>query len=160
MFGKFAHRGPEVMALVVGEVVCAVRSYPWRRRNRAYAAGVLLDAKHALWHGELTPIDPHRPGGADLVDPAVLAQARAGHAVETAEVRLVDLLLWAVESGAISSRAAQLLLDTEHAASYGTGGRIAAAKAAGIPERTFCRHRKNTIAAMTTIAADYLAAMA
>jgi len=161
MVQRLDHRGPDVMALVIGEVTCVIRSYPWRRRTRYYAAGVLLDAKHALWYGELTPVnDARRPVAAILVDPADLQRATTDQAAGPSEIELVDVLLWAVSSGAVTAEAAQLLIDTEHGYACGAGSRTAIAAAAGIPERTFRRRRQRTLAALASVASDYLAAVA
>lgn len=161
MAQRLGHRGPQVMALVVGEVTCVIRSYPWRRRTRSYAAGVLLDAKHALWYGELTPVDdPRRPAAAILIDPADLQRSSAHRPVESVEIELMDVLLWAASSGVITVGEAQLLIDTEHGRAYGAGTRAAVAAAAGIPERTFRRKRQQTLAALADAASDYVAAVA
>ena len=161
MAQRLGHRGPQVMALVVGEVTCVIRSYPWRRRTRSYAAGVLLDAKHALWHGELTPVDdPRRPAAAILIDPADLQLSIAQRPAEAAEIELVDLLLWAASSGTITVQEAQLLIDTAHVRAHGAGTRAAVAAAAGIPERTFRRRRQRTLAALAAAAPEYSAAVA
>src|SRR6478609_1492678 len=71
---KLTHCSEHPMEMVVGELACQIRLYPWRRRTRAYAAGLLLDTKHALWHGELRPPgDGRSPREAQLVDPSTWA---------------------------------------------------------------------------------------
>ncbi len=75
--GRLHHRGPEVLALVVGEAACVIRSFPWQRINRGCAARILLDVKHNLWYGELAPLDDAtNPAAALLVDPADLTRRR------------------------------------------------------------------------------------
>lgn len=161
MAGRLAHRGPDVLALVVGEVTCGIRSYPWKRRTRSYAAGVLLDAKHVLWYGELAPLDDARnPAAAILIDPADLARATAERPARPAEIELLDVLLWAAASGAISVEDAQLLIDTGSGRSCGAGTGTSAALAAGIPERTSRRRRQRTLTTLARVASDYLAAVA
>jgi hypothetical protein len=46
--GRLADQAGDVLALVVGELTAQIRSFPWRRRTRAYAANLLLDTKAAL----------------------------------------------------------------------------------------------------------------
>ena len=158
---RLRHRGPEVLALIVGEAACVIRAYPWQRRTRAYAAGILLDVKHNLWYGELAPLgDATKPAAAVLFNPADLTRKQANQCTETPEVELVDLLLWAARSGAISVEDAQLLLDCELGRCYGAGTRAAVAMAAGMSDRTFHRRRQRTIAALVRVAPEYQQAVA
>ena len=69
---KLAHLSDNILPIVVGELTCRIRRYPWQRRTRAYAKNLLLDTKQALLRGELRAglpdqpivvlVDPHDPG--------------------------------------------------------------------------------------------------
>jgi hypothetical protein len=162
MAGKFAHRGPDVMALVVGEVTCQIRTYPWRRRREGFAAGLLLDAKHVLWRSELAPAcAATRPYDAMLLDPADFHNdPRWALHTATEDVELVDILLWAAAAGTVSMEDLQLLLDVENRRSYGTQSRLQVAAEHGINERTLRRRRSRTLAALRDAARECLAAAA
>lgn len=160
--GKFAHRGPDVMALVVGEVTCQIRAYPWRRRRAGFSAGVLLDAKHVLWRSELAPAcAATRPYDAMLVDPAELQHdTRFVQKPPTAEIELIDVLLWAAAAGTVSTEDVRLLLDVEERRSYGARSRSDVAAEHGIHERTLRRRRTRTLTALRDAARDYMASAA
>jgi hypothetical protein len=86
--GRLADQAGDVVALVVGELTAQIRSFPWRRRTRAYAANLLLDTKAALWR----ELRPHRtrtfPGAGEvLVDPTDAWQVAGPAAAASASRR-------------------------------------------------------------------------
>ena len=58
---KLRHLSDDIVAVVVGELTCQIRRYPWRRRTRAHASNLLLNTKQALLRGELRPGLPDQP---------------------------------------------------------------------------------------------------
>ena len=58
---KLAHLSDTIVTVVVGELTCQIRRYPWRRRTRAHAINLLLNTKQALLRGELRAGHPASP---------------------------------------------------------------------------------------------------
>lgn len=158
--GRLRHRGPDVLALVVGELTCQIRRFPWRS-TRPYGARLLLDTKHALWHGELRPlVDGRRPHEAFLVDPALWLEQPTPASEADEGVTLVDLLVWAAASGVASVEDLRLLVEFEQLRGYGNQARERVAAAWGINERTLRRRRERTLSSLRAAAAEYLAVAA
>lgn len=157
----------DMLALVVGELAAQIRSFPWRRRTRAYAANLLLDTKAALLR-ELRPARSRaRHSGQDLlVDPldtwrvkTLLDAAVPGP--EDDEIRLVDVLVWAARRG-IAPPEDLALLD-ELARRRDQPARRSQRQLADhrqINERTLRRRRDRTLAALHAARHDYLLAVA
>ncbi len=156
---RFSHRGPDVLALVVGELTCQIRSFPWRT-SRPYPGRLLLDTKHALWNGELRPIvDGRRPYEAFLVDPLEWGD-RFTPRPEAEDVDLVDLLSWAASSGVVEVEDLRLLVALEEQRGYGNQARQTVADEWGINERTVRRRRDRALAKLRAATGDYLAIVA
>ena len=51
---KLAHLSDNILALVVGELTCRIRRYPWQRRTRAHARNLLLDLEQRRGYGTAT----------------------------------------------------------------------------------------------------------
>lgn len=170
---ELADLHPTVLQLLLGELTVAVRSHGavgprgGGRRDRAYAAHLLRGARRAV----LRELRPHctqkRPHDSDiLIDPldvarnrAVFDRAIAGHAHdEDGELDLVDVLLWAQQSGVAAARDLQVLLAAEaardrHADADGQG---AIAAELGIHASTLRRRRERALAALRASHRDYL----
>lgn len=156
---RFRHRGPEVMALVVGELICQIRTFSWRT-SRAYPGRLLLDTKHALWNGELRPlVNGRAPHEALLIDPWQWHQ-RVTPPAETDDVDLVDVLAWAATSGVVPVDDLRLLVALEQHRGYGNQARQTVADEWGINERTVRRRRDRALAKLRAAAGDYLATVA
>jgi len=157
--GKFAHRTDNAVAMVVAELTCQIRSFPWRRRTKAIAAGLLLDTKHALWHGEFRPVEDGRANEAVLVDPARWAEL-LGEPVDRAapEPELVDLLVWASARGISDAGAVAVMLELIR--DDGGNAQQRAAAALGLSVKTVRRRRDRAVAALQAATGDYLAAVA
>jgi hypothetical protein len=152
---------PDIVAVVVGELACQIRRYPWRRRPRAVAANLRAETRRAVL-AELRPRSRRHPDRGEFLtvdgDVTRLVQATAWD--EREDLDVADLLQWAVRSGVDSADVA-LLVATEcrrdlrerRADHY-----IAAAH--GITTRTLYRRRHRTLTALRNIAPQYLAAVA
>ena len=157
----------DVLTLVVGELTVQIRTFPWRRRTRAYAASLLRDTKAAL----LRELLPHRtrsqPHAREvLVDPTdrrqvdALLDAPADGPDNVDDLTLVDLLVWAARTGVVGSDDAALLLQVERTREGGGDAQLRVARAWRINERTLRRRRERTLAALQQARAGYLAACA
>lgn len=169
--GALAARLPDlagdVLALVVGELTVQIRTFPWRRRTRAYAASLLLDTKAVLLRELLPHRTRARPHAREvLVDPTDPRQAGALLDAPTAgpdtadDVTLVDLLAWACGTGVVGSDDAALLLELERTRECGGNAQVRVAQAWHINERTLRRRRERTLAALQQASSGYLAACA
>jgi hypothetical protein len=161
---QLAYRCADGLAVVVAELTCQIRAFPWRRRTRAYAANLLADTKHQLWVGELRPPGTgHHPAEARPVDPLTwpelkLRPASLGGGAEQSQLELVDLLVWAAGAGV--APAGDLALLWDRVAGAGMSGHAQLAADLGVDERTLRRRRRRTIAALRDSSSAYLAAVA
>lgn len=157
--GKFAHRTDQALPMVVAELTCQIRSFPWRRRTRAIAAGLLLDTKHALWHGEFRPVEDGRANDAVLIDPTRWVELLGEpDACAAPEIELVDVLVWAAGRGI--NDAGEVAVVFELMREGGGNAAHRAAAALGLSVRTVRRRRDRAVAALQAAAGDYLAAVA
>ena len=163
---KVAHRCEDSLQMVVGELACQIRTFPWQRRTRAYAANLLLDTKHALWVGELRPVgNGSRPDDAILLDAVQWWDlhehaATAAHRRDDAEPDLVDLLAWAASCG-IASEAdltSLLMWEPRHSQDADCGSGVPTSSV--VSERTLRRHRRRTLLALQNCRNAYLATVA
>lgn len=161
---KIAHRTRDSLAMVVGELTCQIRTFPWQRRTQSYAANLLLDTKRALWTGEYRPVgDGSRPDDAQLVAPGchvwmtwpVLAVVERH---DSTDLDLADLFTWAAARGVAETRDLALLWESELGRETGGRAQVAAAHRLGV--RTDNRRRHNTLIALRTYRGAYLAAVA
>jgi len=164
---RIADLTDDPLGLVVGELTVQIRSFPWRRRTRAYAANLLLDTKKALWR-ELKPHRTRTVPDADevLIDPTD-ARAVAGLFDSTVvspgdddELMLTDVFAWAEATGVAQGRDLGLLLQIERNREYGGNVQVELARACGMSERTLRRHRDRALAALRAACSSYLAACA
>lgn len=151
------------LGLVVGELTVRIRSFPWRRRTRSYAANLLLDTKKALWR-ELKPHRTRTVPHADevLIDPTDARQL-AGLFDRTIigsgdddRLDLQDVFAWAEATGVAQGRDLDLLLQIERNREYGGNVQVELARACGMSERTLRRHRDRALAALRAAGSSYL----
>ncbi len=152
---------PDIVAVVVGELACQIRRYPWQRRPRAVAANLRAETRRAVL-AELRPSSrKHRGRGEVLTrDGDVTRLTSAAISEETDDVDVADLLQWAVRSGVDADDVA-LLIATEYGRDLrqrGADRQVAAAH--GITVRTLYRRRNRTLTALRRVASQYLAAVA
>lgn len=152
---------PDIVAVVVGELACQIRRYPWRRRAHAVAANLRAETRRAVL-AELRPRSRRHPERGEFLtvdgDVTRLVQARA--CGEPEDVDVADLLRWAVQSGVDPADVA-LLVATEcrrDLRKRSADQQVAAAH--GITTRTLYRRRHRTLTALRSIAPQYLAAVA
>jgi hypothetical protein len=152
---------PDIVAVVVGELACQIRRYPWRRRPRAVAANLRAETRRAVL-AELRPRSRRHPDRGEFltVDGDVTRLVQATACDEREDIDVADLLRWAVRSGVDAADVA-LLVATECGRDLperGTDRRVAAAH--GITTRTLYRRRRRTLTALRDMAPLYLAAVA
>jgi hypothetical protein len=146
------------LCLVVGELTCRIRSFPWRRRTRAHAANLLLDTKHAL----LRELPQHGPDGAprdvllDPFNPVWSALLTDPAPAVTAEGDLAELLGWAGANQVAGADDLRLLVRLHELSGYGTGSRHRVAAEFGINEKTLRRRRDRTLAALRAAGPRFL----
>lgn len=157
--GKFSRRSRDALSIVVAELTCQIRAFPWQRRTTGIAAGLLLDTKHALWHGEFRPVEDGRANEAVLIDPARWAELIPDRApAPAAQPELVDLLVWAIHRGISDQGEVEVMLELMR--DTGRNAQQRAAAALGLSVRTVRRRRDRAVAALQASADDYLAAVA
>lgn len=152
---------PDIVAVVVGELACQIRRYPWRRRPRAVAANLRAETRRAVL-AELRPrVRRHPERGEFLtIDGDVTRLVELTACDEREDLDVVDLLRWAVRSGVDAADVA-LLVATEYGRDLrerGAAHHVAAAH--GITKRTLYRRRNRTLSTLRTMAPQYLAAVA
>lgn len=161
---ELAYLTDDIEVTVLGELVCQIRSYPWRRRTRAVAANLKGETRRALLR-EYRPWQyAHPPVRVEFWDPTAhpwLSLAGSRSAAEEAEddVDVVELMTWAVRRG-VPGEDLALLIATERrrAERPGVAQDRAIAAEHGLALRTFYRRRERTLAALRAVARDYLAA--
>ena len=151
---------PDIVAVVVGELACQIRLYPWRRRSGAVAANLRAETRRAVL-AELRPgVRRHADWGEFLTLDGDVTRLASATATDQEDVDVVDLLQWAVRSGVDCADVA-LLIATECARDLrerSADQRVAAAH--GITTRTLYRRRRRALTALRTVAPQYLAAVA
>lgn len=157
---KLAHLSDNIVAVIVGELTCQIRRYPWRRRTRAHAINLLLNTKQALLRGELRAGQPGQPQ-VMLVDPHDPACRHLDTTQQdNQDIDVVDLLLWAGGHGVAPLQDLLMLLDLESRRGYGHAARHHVAHNLGINERTVRRRRDRTLHALRQASDAYLATVA
>ena len=161
MARQLADLNPDSLAVVVGELACQIRRYPWRRRPRAIAANLRAETRRAVL-AELRPSSRYHPDRVEVLtatgDITRIASVTAGEEGEDLDV--VDLLQWAVRSG-VDPEDVALLIATEcnrDRRHRRADQKVAAAH--GITTRTLYRRRNRTLTALRGMAPQYLAAVA
>ncbi len=152
---------PDIVAVVVGELACQIRRYPWRRRRHAVAANLRAETRRAVL-AELRLRSRRHPDRGEFltVDGDVTRLMQATVCGEREDLDVVDLLRWAVRSGVDAADVA-LLVATERSRflrKRNADQRVAAAH--GITTRSLYRRRQRTLTALRNVAPRYLAAVA
>lgn len=162
---QLADLGDDVMGVVLSELTCRIRSYPWRRRHGGLVANLELDTRRAVL-ADLRPSDRCHPKRVEqLTDDGMLDVAVAGVGWPDEpdagdDLDLVDLLVWASEAGVDRSDLAFLVTSERVRDEVGAGADCRIAAAYGITRRTVLRRRSKTLAALRGLAPKYLAATA
>jgi len=173
---RFRHLCPDPVALVAGQLAIQIRRFPFERRRRAHAMSLLRDTQQAVWR-ELRPYRTDRPDHLSerLVDPLDDAkQAAADYGqpglldtsyverVDSDDLDLVDMLLWARRTGVVDPVDLAVLIELEYARERPGVDRpqVYVARARGCTVRTVQRRRDRALAALRACRWDYLAAAA
>jgi hypothetical protein len=158
--------GTGMIGVIVSELTCQLRTYPWRARTRAVAASLRWDTRSAVL-AEFRPSTPqHRHQAEHVLDPMspeweATPLGRMVLTVDDEGIDLVDLLLWAARAG-VDEIDIALLVRTEQARADSrlkASDDVVAAEF-GLPRRTFFRHRARALEAVRAASRDYLAAVA
>lgn len=159
---------PDPVGLVVGELTIRIRTFPWRRRTRAYAANLLRDTRSALLR-EVLPHLRHRrlatPARREvLVDPVnrrvveALLDDEVPGPEALGEPRLLDVMTWAAENGVTDLADLRVLLQL---AGAGDGATMAGhAAQLRMSARTLRRRRAQAVAALCAARDEFLRAVA
>jgi hypothetical protein len=142
------------LSLVISELTCRIRSFPWRRRSRAHAANLLLETKRALL-AERPVLGPDRRPRVALWDPFYPGWLTF-EAAPPARDDWADLLGWADQNNVAVADDMRMLLRLHQLAGYGTNCRHRVAAEFGINERTLRRRRDRTLAALRYAAPRFL----
>lgn len=158
---------PDIAGVLVSELACRIRTYPWRTRPGSVAGNLRLDTRHAVL-AEFRPSVRNRPGlgeydlapdSADWHD-TPLGVCVPGPDDET-DIDVLDLLLWAARAG-VDEDDLKLLIRTERAradANLRAADRVVAAEF-GLSRATFHRRRARALGELRDVARSYLAAVA
>lgn len=156
--GQLRDLTPDVEAMVVAELTCQIRRYPWRTRPGSVVANLRLETRRALL-ADLRPSHRYHPERVErLTWDGVLPEP---HPLQDPDdVDLADLLGWAANRGVPAADLA-LLVATECARDQAIpdSDRVVAARH-GITCRTLYRRRRRTLDALRGMVPDYLAATA
>lgn len=163
LVGQLADLSDDITALVLGELTCRIRTYPWRTRRAALVTTLEKETRRAVL-ADLRPSNRYHPDRVERLTldgdlPAVSGTAAAVSA-EADDLDLVDLLEWAAAAG-VARDDLRLLVESERARDH-RGGRADEAVAGRyrICRRTVLRRRARTLAALRALAPEYLAAVA
>jgi hypothetical protein len=158
--------GTGMVGVIISELTCQIRTYPWRDRTRAVASSLRWDTRSAVL-AEFRPSTPqHRHQAEHVLDPMspeweTTPLGRMVTTVDSEDIDLVDLLLWAARAGVDETEIA-LLVRTEQARADSclrASDEVVAAEF-GLPRRTFFRRRARALEAVRVASRDYLAAVA
>ncbi len=151
---------PDIVAVVVGELACQIRRYPWRRRRHAVAANLRAETRRAVL-AELRPRSRRHPERGEFltVDGDVTRLVHAPVCDEE-DLDVVDLLRWAVRSGVDTADVALLVATERSRDLHQRSADQRVASAHGITVRTLYRRRNRTLTALRDLAPQYLAAVA
>ena len=152
----------DIDAVIAGAVWVQIRTYPWRKRQRGHAKGVLLGARAAV----LTDLCPSAMVGGErvvhVVDPVLadtlagLSTSAPGSATEVtdAEQELDDVLGWAQQTGVLATDDVAFLLDVGRLT---VPARARLARSQRVSERTLRRRCRRILATLRGARGAYLA---
>lgn len=113
---QFRNLTDDVEAVVIGALWETIRTFPWRRRTRSFAANLIYDTRTAVVALLLPGTTRRGPEPSVLVDPQTwawdaLAGSEAARPADDpgAAAELADLLDWAIGAGVVTRAEARLL---------------------------------------------------
>lgn len=147
--------------LVAGQAVVEIRSYPWQRRNRRFAANLLMDIHSAVARELRVDCRSREPRDSEIVIDALDGDFwLSSLATDEDDLDVYDLFTWATRTGVVTEDEVRLLLEIEHAAEFLRRPRAAVADSHGWTTRTLDRRRHRALAALRDAAPAYLVAVA
>ena len=171
--GQLRNLSADIDQMVAGQVWLQIREFPWRRRRRAIAKNILMDARGALLR-DLGVDTRRRSRGVVLLltDPGQEAVMSSGsralawleaHTTPGEDLNLVEVLHWATGNGVLTPSEAAILseLASVQVAGAVRGLNSAAeinvvATARGVNERTVRRSRDRAVSSLVSARAAYL----
>ena len=164
----------DIDQMVAGQVWLQIREYPWRRRRRAIAANILMDARRALLADlgadtrscarEVVVVLMDTTGDGMPAGGGFLALAsRDVHTEPADELTLVSVVKWAIGNGGVAASYGATLLELAALELPGTvRGLSSAAEISvvatrrGVSEKTVVRSRDRAVRALAGARMAYL----
>ena len=171
--GQLRNLSGDIDQMVAGQVWLQIREFPWRRRRRAIAKNILMDARRALLRdlgvdtrrcnrGVVLLLMDTNDGAVAAVGPRALVY-QDGPAGSADELTLVEVLEWATGNGVVTARDAAILLELASVEVAGvvrglsSAAEIAAvATARGVNEKTVRRSRDRAVRCLVGARQAYL----
>lgn len=149
---------PDVATTVFAQVAVQVRTFPVTRRNRAFAANVLLDTKAAVLR-ELAPYGSTRHRRIYEISVPTDTLDVVAHGADDDGGDLIDLLVWAEKSGVVDAEEALVLtvLASDDLPTHGNPRAHTAARL-GISLSTVHRRIARAVPALAAAKDQYLTA--
>jgi hypothetical protein len=171
--GQLRNLSGDIDQMVAGQVWLQIREFPWRRRRRAIAANILMDARREVLRD--LGVDTRscsRGVVVILVDTTAVGAATGGAGVLVDhdrraglgdELNLVGVLEWATGRGVVTARDAAILLELASLQVAGTVRGLssaaeisAVATRRGVNEKTVRRSRDRAIRSLVGAREAYL----
>jgi hypothetical protein len=116
---EFRNLTEDIEAVVIGALWEEIRTFPWRRRTRSYAANLLYDTRRGVTATLLPGTTRRGPEPVVLIDPqsqlmnALTERRTTGwrESLDDAAAELAELLGWAVTAGVVTDAQARLLVE-------------------------------------------------
>jgi hypothetical protein len=171
--GQLRNLSGDIDQIVAGQVWLQIREFPWRRRRRAIAKNILMDARRALLRdlgvdtrrcnrGVVLLLMDTNDGAVAAVGPRALVY-QDGHAGSGDELTLAEVLEWATGNGVVAACDAATLLELASCEVAGSvRGLSSAAEIAavatrrGVNEKTVRRSRDRALRCLVGARQAYL----
>jgi hypothetical protein len=163
----------DIDEMVAGQVWLQIREFPWRRRRRAIARNILMDARRAVLADlgvdtasrcrgvVVILVDTIEVGAIDGGSGILLDHERSGRSGD--ELTLVEVLQWATGKGVVSDQDAAILLELARLEVVGvvrglnSAAEISAvATRRGVNEKTVRRSRDRALRSLVDARQAYL----
>ena len=156
LVGQLGDLSGDITAIVLSELTCRIRAYPWRARRGDMIANLLADTRAAVL-ADVRPTNRYHPERVErlTVDGDVATLVELGQEIQEwspDDIELVELLTTAVASG-VRHEDIALVVDLELARGYGAVADETVAARHHMCERTLYRRRARTLAALREVAA-------
>jgi hypothetical protein len=172
--GQLRNLSGDIDHMVAGQVWLQIREFPWRRRRRAIAKNILMDARRALLRDlgvdtrrcnrgvVVMLVDTTRDSAASYAGSRSLVD-QDGHSGSGDELTLAEVLEWATGSGVVAAYDAATLLELASVEVAGSvRGLSSAAEIAavatrrGVNEKTVRRSRDRALRCLVGARQAYL----